>query len=326
MFLISGPQYRTGFRANGPLQGEKKVVSLTGTIGVQKPTIWYHYARAVGVHIEGFKISGFGVGEEVEVSKKEGGGSWGTECSASLVVPVLLTLDQSPGPPPTPPLLLDGCELDGAGAQLWPWERWLWGGTHYGETVWGDTDRNEGPKGTEVGLRCADGKLHAKSRPRRLRFTRAGRPASGMPLSRQRQGSASSYAVWVMDPRITHKGRAWIRLGLGVQAVNKQTYLLAFAEYFGNVESDVAHEQEATKGSERAYTMVPASSRKEAWDATRSGSAGVGVCLAAAGKMAGHVLRKKSVLNLRVFASDFGVSAVGRLRVIRVQFYSWLGV
>jgi hypothetical protein len=30
MFLISGLQYRTGFRANGPLQGEKKVVLLTG--------------------------------------------------------------------------------------------------------------------------------------------------------------------------------------------------------------------------------------------------------------------------------------------------------
>ncbi|KAJ7922209.1 hypothetical protein B0H13DRAFT_1865974 [Mycena leptocephala] len=93
--------------------------------------------------------------------------------------------------------------------------------------------------------------------------------------------------------RIAHKGRAWIRLGLGLQAANKQTYPLAFAEYFGNVESDVAHEQEVTNGGERACTMVPASSRKEAWDATRSGSAGVGVCLAAAGKMAGHVLRKK---------------------------------
>ncbi|KAJ7936863.1 hypothetical protein B0H13DRAFT_1852923 [Mycena leptocephala] len=155
----------------------------------------------------------------------------------------------------------------------WQWERWLWGGTRYGQTARGDADRSEGPNGAEVRLRCADGKLNAKSHPRRLRFT-------------------SRFAVVDVS--------------------------------FGDVESD--------GGDKEARGWAPASSRKEARDATRSGSAGVGsLAAAAAGLVDGETcLRKKSVLDLRVF--DFGVSvvclpkAVGRLRVIRVQFYSWLGV
>ncbi|KAJ7925463.1 hypothetical protein B0H13DRAFT_1863112 [Mycena leptocephala] len=136
----------------------------------------------------------------------------------------------------------------------WPWERW-WGGTHYGQTAWGDTDRNEGPKGTEVGLRCTDGKLHAKSRPRHLRFT----------------------------PRFA------------VADVS-----------FGDVESDVAHEQEATKGGERVGTSVIPQGGTGCDAVWEQGSGSVWqrrrrlvdgeTCLC-----------KKSVLDLRVF--DFGVLA-----------------
>jgi hypothetical protein len=44
MFLISGLQYRTGFRVNGLLQGDKKVVSLTG---LSWNCISYNTARLV---------------------------------------------------------------------------------------------------------------------------------------------------------------------------------------------------------------------------------------------------------------------------------------
>ncbi|KAJ7922217.1 hypothetical protein B0H13DRAFT_1865984 [Mycena leptocephala] len=118
----------------------------------------------------------------------------------------------------------------------WPWERWLGGGTRYGQTAWGDADRSEGLKGAEVAP------LYRRQVAREESPAAFAVHACGTAGERNATfKTARCTYVGLSGVMIVHKGRAWIRLGLGVQVARFAVVDVSF----GDVESDVGHEQEA---------------------------------------------------------------------------------